>query len=84
MSYTEISCKNVSARNEYRCSWCGETILKGELHQTRFYIFEGNTNNSREHLECAKAMSKASLFSTDLGDGYMVGDYKRGSCEFRG
>lgn len=81
MSYTELSCKDVKGKKEYRCSWCGQKILTGELHQSRAYIADDGFSTSREHLECAEAMDK---FDWDNNDSeYMFGEFMRGSIEYR-
>lgn len=79
MSYNSLSENQVKGRKKYFCSWCGEVINKGEVHKTRTYIFDGDFNSSREHLECAKAMQ---LVNWDNCDGsYEQHSYKRGSTE---
>lgn len=81
MSYQEVSCKNVRGRDIYSCSWCGEKIEKGVLHQNRYYKFEGLMTSSREHLECAEAMNTAHKNEVDLEYGWMPGKFKRCTCE---
>ena len=56
MSYQEISYSRVKARKVYKCSWCGQDILKDELHDSRFYKFDGDIRSSREHIECTVKM----------------------------
>ena len=41
-----------TARKEYRCEWCGETILKGEKHYKYAGMWEGDFQNWRMHDEC--------------------------------
>ena len=76
MSYQEISCSEPKARKEHRCEWCNEKICVGEKHFQRTYVFEGDFNNGRMHLECKAAMEKTP--HDELIDGWMPGDFKRG------
>ena len=81
MSYTQLSSKEVTGRKQHFCSWCGESILIGEIHQTRAGIFEGEFQHSREHLECLKAMGQVD--HEEMLEGYMPGEFLRGSTERR-
>jgi hypothetical protein len=82
MSYEEISCTKPRARKEYSCSWCGEKIIRGETHQSRTYKNGGDFNSSREHTECAAAMSTLNFNDWDNMDNcYEAGEFKRGTTE---
>lgn len=78
-SYTELKYTEPKARKEYRCIWCNEKILIGEKHAARTYIFEGDFNSDRLHLECATAMQK--MPHDEICDGFMGGEFKRGLAE---
>lgn len=78
---TELSCKNVKGRKQYSCSWCGEVIEKGEVHQSRAYIMDGEFRADREHLECVQAMNTVNWSDWDYS--YDYGAQKRGSVEER-
>jgi len=79
MSYTEIRAKMVTARKRHSCEWCAEAIQSGEQAFYRAYVFDGDFMTGRMHPECEKAMRTVS--DADLQDGWMAGDYKRGSSE---
>ena len=84
MSYTAIDCRKVRARKEYRCSWCGEAIRVGEVHQYRVYRYHEAFITSREHIECAEAMdSLTSKQWEDMDWIYKDGEYKRGTTEIK-
>lgn len=82
MSYTELKASNPKARKDYSCEWCAEKIIKGEKHFQRTYIFDGDFNNGRMHLECESAMYE--IPRDYLEDGWTPGDYARGKTEPRG
>lgn len=79
MSYTELTCKVVKGKKEYRCEWCNENIATEEMHNYRSYIYEGQFSEGRMHPECWTAMSRAPAY--ELVDGWMPGDYKRGAAK---
>jgi len=82
MSYEEIRFKFVQGRKEYLCEWCDEIIPKGEAQLHRVYKYEGDFNDARQHMECYKnGMRK--MKPDELADGWMPGDFKRGTCEAR-
>lgn len=76
---TSLKDKEVTTRKRHRCEWCGELIESGERAQYRVYIFEGFTTGYM-HLECREAMDDYPD-KRDLADGWMEGDFKRGSTE---
>jgi hypothetical protein len=43
------------ARKRHVCSWCGETIEKGEIYHRRYCVLEGSGSTIKEHPECAHA-----------------------------
>lgn len=75
MSYEEISCRRVKGRKTYSCSWCGDRIDVSEEHFSRAYIFEGNFNSDRMHIECFKAMEDS---CHDISEGWISGEMQRG------
>jgi hypothetical protein len=79
MSYTKIKSGHPKGRKDYRCEWCDESIPKGEKHFARTYIFDGDFNSGRMHLECEAAMHKSP--HDELAEGWLPGDYKRGTRE---
>jgi len=75
---TPLSTKEVSARKEYRCVWCGEKILKEEKHTKRAYVMYREFIHDRAHLECYAAMLDYDWSDDDEFSAYM---FKRGSTE---
>ena len=76
MSYTELSASHPSARKEYQCEWCGQKISVGEKHLSRSFIFDGEFQTGRMHLECEKAMLATPR--DELEDGWQFGSMERG------
>jgi hypothetical protein len=76
MSYTELTTSHPKGRKDYSCEWCGEKIPKGEQHLYRSYIFDGDFNSGRMHLECERAMYKTP--SQELSEGWCFGSMQRG------
>lgn len=76
MSYHELKVKEVTARKEHSCEWCGEKTAVGEKYVNRVYIYEGEFNNGHMHLDCAEAMNKSD--SEYIQDGFFPGHAKRG------
>ena len=81
MSYEEIHHKQVKARKEYKCIWCGEKILKGEAHYSRAYKFDGDFISDRMHNECEKSLNSAD--HDDIMDGFMAYSFDRGTIQHR-
>jgi hypothetical protein len=82
MSYTELTCKEVRCRKQHLCSWCGNVILKGEQAQYRSGIFQGDFGAGYEHPECYEAMMSIPSKDFPHDEGWMPGDYLRGSTEW--
>lgn len=76
MSYVELKAYHPKGRKDYHCEWCGQLIPKGEKHLYRSYIFDGDFNSGRMHLECEKAMHKTP--SQELQEGWSFGSMERG------
>lgn len=74
--YWEINREERKARKEHFCEWCGQKIVRGELHIYRFYKFEGEIVSGRMHSECADASTQCS--TEDMEEGWSFGSQKRG------
>jgi len=75
----EIQNKQVTTRRVHNCAWCGEQIQIGEAAQYRVYIFDGFQTDYL-HPECKEAMN---TYPDYLGDGFIQGEFKRGSHDER-
>ena len=82
MCYTELSePKQVTTRKNHRCGWCDELIPKGTTDiWSRSYIFEDGPQSDWMHPECWDAMFE--MDHCDLAEGWMPGDFVRGSVEY--
>ena len=76
----ELKNKEVICAKMHVCGWCGEWIDIGEKAQYRVYKWEGDFVDGHEHPECYQAM--LTLDYRDAQEGWMPGDYKRGSTEW--
>ena len=72
--------KKVKTKKRHRCEWCNEWIEAGEAANYREYIVEGDFYHGHMHLECDAAMMSGTA-AIDNDDGWMPGDFKRGSVE---
>ncbi len=52
-----IERKNVKARKQYTCDYCGEIIKKGEVHDWQKNICDGTFYEWRCHLSCSRVAS---------------------------
>jgi hypothetical protein len=52
MSYHCFSRKNVIARKQHACAWCGQAIDKGTQYVRENSIYFGDFQNHAWHLEC--------------------------------
>ena len=52
MSYHCFSNKEVKARKQHKCIWCGESINKGDSYQHEKSIYDGRFQNHHWHIEC--------------------------------
>ena len=77
--YVELQQKAVIVRKPHRCEWCAERIEKGEDAHYRSYVWDDGLQSGWMHPECWAAMSEEDY--RNLEDGWMPGDYKRGTCE---
>lgn len=55
MSYQLLSSTEPKARKPYRCEWCPEWILKGDVHVHEVSKFDGDLQDMRLHKECYEA-----------------------------
>jgi hypothetical protein len=74
--YTEVKAKTPKARKEYRCGWCGQKIEVGLKHFSRAYVWNGDFNTDRMHLECKDAMDRSDTGM--LSEGWSPGSFARG------
>jgi hypothetical protein len=65
------------ANKEHKCIWCGEGILKGEVHYQFKGKWEGEWQNWRMHKECIDAANK----TDELREGILECGHKRGLAE---
>lgn len=80
MSFEEISIKHIKkCRKVYKCIWCGEQIEIGQPSTNRTYIFHDHLQRDKCHPECYKCLQEI----VDIDDGFIAGDYFRGSTETR-
>lgn len=62
------------ARKDHKCLWCGEMILKGEIHTQFKGLWQGDWQNWRMHNECIVPCGK----DTDYDEGIEEYVHKRG------
>ena len=82
MAYVNLTDPHqVTTRKPHRCGWCDERIPEGSRDiWTRSYIFEDGPQSDWMHPECYDAMGE--LDSGELSEGWMPGDFLRGSVEY--
>lgn len=56
---TELSNKIVTSRGEYKCHICAGEILKGEIHRSSTWKFDGELMSYRCCNSCCAAMVKS-------------------------
>lgn len=78
--YVELQSREVRPRKVRVCGWCAERIERGELCHYRSYIFEDGPQSDWTHLGCWEAIQDAE--KEILQEGWMPGDFKRGSTEY--
>ena len=59
--------KSPRAAKQHPCTWCGEPILKGEIHKQYVGMYDGDWQNWRMHDDCLKACSR----EREHGDDYL-------------
>lgn len=82
MTFRVITSKQVRCRQFHRCDWCGDAIAPGNAAQYRTIVVSGERvlQSRWMHLECFDAMTDYEPQS-DLDNGWMPGDFSRGSTE---
>ncbi len=78
---TILKDREVKIRKAHGCTWCDEIIEKGETVPYRCYTHEDGIASEWWHPECMEAMKKVP--AADIADGYIPGDYHRGSTEYK-
>jgi len=81
MYYVSLTASHqVTTRKLHRCGWCNELIPKGTPGiWARSYIFVDGPQSDWMHPECYDAMGE--LDPGELSDGWMPGEFLRGSTE---
>lgn len=80
MSGEKLSEGEVTTRKRHGCVWCGQIIPKGDSAMRHAYVGEDGPQSDYYHLECWVAMN-AYPDPEELCDGFMPGDFKRGSTD---
>ena len=55
--YEHLETKNVIARKQHKCDWCGKTISKGEEYERQKYKYDGEFYEWHAHLACCRVVS---------------------------
>lgn len=81
MSFAQLTDSHeVKCRKSHECAWCGKFIEKGSKAISRSYIWESGPQTDWMHHECNDAMHTAPR--DVLNDGWLPGDFVRGSTEW--
>ena len=78
--YQNLTHKDVVARKEHRCDWCGETIKKGEKYHYETFVFEGKVYDWHSHLSCSRVVS-AIWDYVDPDYGMSEDDFQQGCAD---
>lgn len=54
--YQSLTNKDIFARKEHQCDWCGQKIEKGEKYNYQTFIFDGKFCNWYSHLPCSRVV----------------------------
>jgi hypothetical protein len=81
MSYQLLSQTFPKARKVYACIWCGEPILKGEVHEKYVGTYYRELQSCRFHKECGEAQTE--YFHENRDEEFFPGEFKRGTTEER-
>lgn len=82
MYYDLLSLTRPKARKQYRCVWCWEPVLQGEVHVHEVGVFDGDFQDDRWHNECHVAADE--FFHEDGGVAeFSPGEFKRGTTDLR-
>lgn len=79
---TVLSESNPIAQKSHRCTWCGETINKGDKYYKYVHVFDLELCVAKMHTECEKAFYDWCHESYN-DDGYGEGQFKRGTTELK-
>jgi ribosomal protein L24E len=55
--YQNLGCKNVKARKQHACDWCGKSIEKGEEYERQKFLYDGDFYEWHSHLACSRIAS---------------------------
>lgn len=55
--YETLEIKNVIARKQHKCDWCGKPISKGEEYERQKYKYDGEFCEWHAHLACSRVAS---------------------------
>ena len=81
MSFQSLSRTKPKARKNYGCIWCGESILRGDVHIKEASTYYGDFQSMRFHPECADAADR--YWSQKKSDEFDPGGFRRGTTEER-
>lgn len=56
--YQNLTSKDVTARKEHCCDWCGKRIRVGEKYHYETFIFDGEFCSWHAHLACSRVASE--------------------------
>ena len=56
--YQNLQTKNIKARKQHKCDWCGRDIEKGEEYERQKYICDGNFFEWHSHLSCSRVATE--------------------------
>ena len=65
----EINNKDVTARKEHICNWCGGIIEKGSVYNKQTNIFDNTIYEWKSHLDCYKLTGLLNMSKYDDGAG---------------
>ena len=57
-----ISTKEVKARKQHKCNWCGCKINIGTIYTTSFCVHDVDTYTWKNHIHCEEIASKLKMF----------------------
>ena len=55
--FEHLETKNVIARKQHKCDWCGKPISKGEEYERQKYKYDGEFHEWHAHLACSRVVS---------------------------
>lgn len=78
MSWQPLSDRDVVARQNHQCAWCGESISIGRVCHISTGKYEGEFQSNKFHPECWKAALDVFRSGEEC---FEMGIYKRGTCQ---